>query len=166
VQAPTDSQGTTWLTFLQFDTAENLDRWLVSSQRQEVLRKADILVLSLESHRVISSYAGWFAKASTQGIAPPVWKQTMMVLLVLFPIVMLEVKYILPWLTGLHPAISTFIGNALSVTLVSWPLMPLAIFFLRWWLTPERKRQVQVNFIGILVLVLLYSGEIAFFWWL
>lgn len=164
VQAPTEVKSRTWITLLQFDSVENLDRWLTSPQRREVLQAAEPLVLALESHRVISSFAGWFAKVAPQGAMPPVWKQTMMVLLVLFPIVMLEMKFLVPWLKELNPSLSTFIGNAISVSLVSWPLMPLAINALRWWLQPPRSRAPALNIAGIAAVCSLYLIEIAFFW--
>jgi antibiotic biosynthesis monooxygenase (ABM) superfamily enzyme len=164
IQAPTQEQGRNWLTFLHFDTSDNLDRWLCSAERQEVLMELKPLISSLESHRVISPYAGWFASIEQGGIIPNVWKQTMVVLLVLFPIVMLELKF-LPLLIGnAHPAVATFIGNAISVTLIAWPMMPIAIRFLNWWLSPEEGNKQKTNRLGLLVVISLYLLEIAIFW--
>src|SRR5262249_32985415 len=137
VKSPTPGQGENWITLLRFDSQEHLDRWLTSKERKEVLKEARPLITSLESHRVISPFAGWFASTATDGRIPPVWKQTCLVLLVLFPIVMLELKFLLPLTKNLNLSVGTFIGNAISVTLVSWPMMPIAIYFLRWWLSPS-----------------------------
>ncbi len=164
VQSPTQEQGRNWLTFLHFDNAENLDRWLCSSERQKVLIESKSLISSLESHRVISPYAGWFASIEKDGQLPSVWKQTMVVLLVLFPIVMLELKF-LPLLTGnFNPAVATFIGNALSVTLIAWPMMPIAIGLLNWWLSPKKDNIQRTNIFGTCIVIGLYFLEIAIFW--
>ncbi len=159
VQSPTQVRGRHWLTFLHFDTPENLDRWLASPERQRVLEESFPLIASLESHRVISPYAGWFA--SMGKALPSVWKQTMLVLLVLFPIVMLELKFLSLLTSSLNPSLATFIGNALSVLLIAWPLMPIAIWFLKGWLSDNSLRG---NIKGVLLVSALYLLEIAVFW--
>ena len=153
-----------WITLLQFDTTDNLDRWLNSPERRAVLEEGKSLIASLESHRVISPYAGWFASIAKRGELPPAWKQTMLVLLVLFPIVMLELKYLSPLTASLNLSLGTFIGNAISVTLVSWPMMPFVIFCLGWWLAPKPQNRLQVTLWGIAVMILLYLAEILLFW--
>lgn len=162
VQSPRTDQGHNWITLLQFDTQENLDRWLASKERQEVLKESASLITSLERHRIISSYAGWFSSIAQQGALPPVWKQTMLVLLVLFPIVMFEIRFLNPLINSLNPSLATFIGNAISVSLVSWPMMPIAIWALDWWLSP--KERPHINAIGIGVVALLYLIEIVVLW--
>ena len=160
IQSP-DGNNKHWITLLQFDTMENLDRWLQSPERKLVLQESSPFISALESHRVISPFAGWFASIAKTGELPPVWKQTMLVLLVLFPIVVLEIRFLLPVLTGLNSSVATFISNALSVTLISFPLMPIAIWFLGWWLsTHSRKTTIR----GTLLIGLLYLAEIALFW--
>lgn len=67
VQAPSQENEGSWLTFLQFDTPENLDHWLNSKERQEVLKEGEFLIQSFENHRVNSSFAGWFQDHSRQG---------------------------------------------------------------------------------------------------
>lgn len=160
VQSPA-GHGKHWITLLQFDTMENLDRWLQSPEREQVLKDSTHLISSIESHRVISPYAGWFASIAQTGELPSVWKQTMLVLLVLFPIVMLELKFLSPLTSSLNSSVGTFIGNALSVTLISFPMMPIAIWFLGWWLSSNRRR---TTFYGTLLLVVLYLIEIVIFW--
>lgn len=163
-QSPHQSQGKNWITLLQFDTPENLDRWLQSEERQEILKESKPLITSLESHRVISPYAGWFASIAKKGELPPVWKQTMIVLLVLFPIVMVELKYLSPLLTHVNVSLSTFIGNAISVTLISFPMVPIAIGFLGWWLSPGNHQRLRKTLLGLAFVLFLYAIEIWMFW--
>lgn len=164
VQSPREGTDGNWITLLEFDTLENLEHWLSSKERQQLLSESQSLIESLESHRLISPYAGWFASLAPEGKSPPVWKQTMIVLLVLFPIVMLELKF-LPFLTlQLNPALGTFIANTISVILIAWPMMPIAIWFLGWWLTPQSTHYQQATLWGTALLILLYIFEIAIFW--
>lgn len=166
VQAPDQENGESWITLLQFDTAENLENWLTSKERKEVLLEGQKLIHSLETHEVVSSFAGWFPPDRTglKGF-PPVWKQTMLVLLVLFPIVMLEMKFLPPLIGELNPSLKTFIGNAISVSLVSWPLMPIAIKLLGWWLIiPKSTNRLKIECSGLGVMAVLYLIEIIVFW--
>lgn len=163
VQSPNDGCGIHWITFLRFNSAENLDRWLASSDRAEILKELDPMITALESHRVISPYAGWFGSIAKVGEIPSVWKETMLVLLVLFPIIMLEFKFLSPFTHGLNISLATFIGNAISVSLIAWPGMPLAIWFFAWWLSPRGDR-TKINLAGTLLLLIVYLIEILILW--
>lgn len=165
LQSPLSKQGFNWLTFLHFDTTEHLDRWLNSPERQKILQESKGLITSLESHRVISAYAGWFSSLETTGRLPSKWKQNMIVLLVLFPIVMLEMKYLSPLTASLHSSVATFISNAISVYLLAWPFVPLAIKGLKWWLVPKADQERTINLLGLLTVLALYLLEILFFWY-
>lgn len=164
VQAPSQDKGGNWITMLQFDTVENLDYWLNSPERQQVLQESATFVTSLENHRIISPFSGWFNGEEAAEESSPVWKQTMIILLVLYPIVMLELKYLFPLLGMLNSSFSTFIANAISVSLISYPMMPIAIKWLGWWLSPRLPRYWQQTIVGTLLLFLLYAIEIAVFW--
>jgi antibiotic biosynthesis monooxygenase (ABM) superfamily enzyme len=85
----------------------------------------------------------------------------MLVLLVLFPIVMIELRFLGPLTSGLRPALGTFIGNATSVALLTWPLMPLTIRGLNWWLLAAEERARWINPIGAVLLAVAYIAEIV-----
>ena len=163
VQSPSPGS-INWITLLQFDTLEHLDCWLNSPEREKVLSEAQGLISAMESHRMISPYAGWFASIAQTGVLPPVWKQTMLVLLVLFPIVVLELRYLTFLTGGLNPSLGTFIGNAISVALISWPMMPIVLSFLGWWLIPKPAHSRRDTIIGLFLILTLYLIEIALFW--
>lgn len=164
IQSPKERAGKHWITLLQFDSIENLDHWLESSERKALLDESQPLISSLESNRVISPYIGWFASIAKLGQIPSVWKQTMLVLLVLFPIVVFEVKYLLPPLQGINQSLAIFISNAISVTLISFPMMPIAIWFLGWWLVPKTRWGRFWTVLGTVVVLGLYAIEVAMFW--
>ncbi|MFA6916854.1 MAG: antibiotic biosynthesis monooxygenase [Parachlamydiales bacterium] len=160
VQAPENQESGSWITLLQFDNSENLERWLNSKERSALIEESKKFITSHESRRLYYSFDGWF----TDGLAkiPPKWKQGMLVLLVLFPTVMMQYKYLAPHLTALNPALSTFLGNVAVVTLLTWPLMPFAIFSLKWWLIP--KRSLLHDLLGAGFVLLLYALEIFLLW--
>lgn len=164
LQSPLQSKGKHWITMLQFDTVEHLDKWLASPERKQILSEPHPWLSTLESHRVISPYGGWFSSIATGGKVPPAWKQTMIVLMILFPIVMLTMAYLSPFLTGLNRALAIFISNIVSVTLIAWPGTPLSAKALGWWLLPEGPNASRATLWGTLLVVFIYLCEIAFFW--
>jgi antibiotic biosynthesis monooxygenase (ABM) superfamily enzyme len=163
LQPPSSDRQDHWVSLLRFALPEQLDAWLASSERRNLVRESEALVESWQNHRLPTAFAGWFP-AEADGKPPATWKQTMLVLLALFPIVMLELRFLSPWLAGLNPALGTFIGNALSVSLVTWPMMPLAIRALDWWLRPRKSGGPWITVLGIAVLLGLYAAELALTW--
>jgi uncharacterized protein len=164
LQPPPSEKQPFWTKLVRFATPEQLDAWLNSSARQGLLREHDALVSSWESHRLPTSFAGWFPSHHTTSASPPAWKQSMLVVLVLFPIVMMELRFLSPRLSGLHVAVSTFIGIVISVVLIAWPFMPLAIRALHWWVLPAQESPRWIHLTGIALLVALYAIEIAACW--
>jgi antibiotic biosynthesis monooxygenase (ABM) superfamily enzyme len=162
VQAPLSPEISYWTTLVRFATPAQLEAWLGSPVRAELLKAADPHVLSWRSHRMSSPFAGWFPPAAD--LPPPAaWKQTCLVLLVLFPVVMLEIRFLSPLLAGQHVAVATFIGNAISVSLVSWPLMKIAVFCLGWWLQPAPAQRGRMEALGACTIVALYLIELLTF---
>lgn len=149
-----------WTTRLQFDSVENLDHWLKSPQRKALIEEVQPLIKTIDTQRVFSPYAGWFSIYTKDG-SPPIWKETMLILMGLYPIVMLEFMYLLPHLKNLNLAVATFIGNAISVSLISWPIMPVATKILSWWLSP--RASLAKTILGTVIVLLIYVVSIFFF---
>lgn len=159
IQAPASSDVPHWTTLVRFSTTEQLDGWLNSAARKAILEKADPQISRWRSQRLPGPFAGWFP-SSPERAPPPAWKQTMLVLLVLFPVVMLELRFLSPVLAGLPVSVATFIGNAISVGLVSWPLMQGAVFCLKWWLQPDPTSRARSEVLGIATMAGAYAAEI------
>jgi antibiotic biosynthesis monooxygenase (ABM) superfamily enzyme len=94
--------------------------------------------------------------------APPKWKEGMLLLMMLFPIVMLELKYLYPVIGEVNLSVKTFIGNTISVALLYWPLMPFITYCFKWWLIS--KSNLKVDLMGLSIILILYILEILIFW--
>jgi hypothetical protein len=162
VQPPQHSERG-WTTVLRFDSAANLDRWIKSKERAAMVKESKDLVQGFHAQRVDTSFPGWVPNDPSTGKPPNMWKTAALVLLTLFPIIMLELKFLNPQLATLNPALRTFIGNAVSVGVTTWPLMPLAIWMFSAWLFPENKPRWLV-LTSPLFLLFCYAVEIAVFW--
>ena len=162
VQPPQPNE-TGWTTVLRFNSAADLDRWLKSKERAAMIEGSEDLVSGFHAQRVDTPFPGWVPNDPATGKPPSIWKTACLVLLTLFPVVMLELRFLNPHLRALNPALGTFIGNAISVTATTWPLMPIAIWAFNAWLYPENKPRWLVLSMP-LILVACYAVEIALLW--
>jgi antibiotic biosynthesis monooxygenase (ABM) superfamily enzyme len=154
-----------WTTLMRFDTAKQLDTWLKSPERAALVKEAESLVDYAHLQRMGTSFPGWFPTDPTTGKGPPNWKAAMLVLLGLFPIVMLEARFLSPQLAGVNSSLGMFIGNVISVALTTYLTMPLFIKTLGWWLFPKSDAsKVAVNAAGTALIFLLYAIEVAALW--
>ena len=151
-----------WVSMLRFDTAEHLNAWLESDARRAALQEVEPFIDKREQ-QVATSFSGWFNFADAPGQVPPSWKQGMIVLLVLFPVVMLEIPYLNPLLSSLNLAVANFIGNALSVAVLTFGLTSLANRAFVWWLIPGPNASPRVEIAGTALIIGLYALSIVVF---
>ena len=116
--------------------------------------------------QVATAFSGWFTFGDVPDQVPPNWKQSMIVLLMLYPIVMLELLFLNPRLEPLGMAEATFIGNLLSVAALGWVLVPPANRAFDWWLRPRPNAPQWVTAAGVALIVGLYTLTVAVFAWL
>ena len=138
-EPPIDGVQADWLTILRFDTQENLQAWLDSPLRQEILQEGEPLTAGFHYRVTRSGFDQWFPVPGPSALATPVWKQNMVVLLMLFPVVFLFGYLvqgpILQGRLGLPFAFALLIGNVAGVVLLNW-LVPWASRRFTWWLSP------------------------------
>jgi antibiotic biosynthesis monooxygenase (ABM) superfamily enzyme len=104
---PPPPGGVGWMTLMRFSTVEDLNRWMNSPERTKLIREAAGLVEKAYLHRVDAAFPGWSPTDPATGQSPPNWKTTMLVLLGLYPIVSLEIAYLMAHLSGLRPAFAS-----------------------------------------------------------
>jgi antibiotic biosynthesis monooxygenase (ABM) superfamily enzyme len=147
---------------IRFATPGELEAWLASPERARLVGQSETLVEGWSSRRLAQPFAAWFA-AEDMRETPPDWKQAMVVLLVLFPIVMLELRLLAPLTRGLNAVAGTFFANAISVGLLTRPVMPIANRALDWWLRPSHAAARRVTPLGAGLLIAVYMAEILAF---
>lgn len=154
VQTPIRGLQEDWVIMTKFDTEEHLSQWLKSPARSKMLSEIQPLIETSTVREARTSFDGWFP--FTAGQRPPrAWQQSALVLLTLYPIVVLEMLFLNPLLMWIWPGISTFIGNAISVSLTGFILIPLAARAFGWWLLPNASRARLWT--GAVILVVAYT---------
>ena len=148
---------------LRFDSPEHMEGWLTSPERAALLAESEPLILGFQAQRVDTSFPGWMPVNPVTGKPPNRWKTASLVLLTLFPVVMLELRFLNPYTHSLPPALGTFVGNGISVALTTYPLMPLAIWAFSPWIFGDPKRP-WLDAVMPLAIALCYAVEIALLW--
>jgi uncharacterized protein len=127
-----------WVDIVRYANVDDLNRWMESKERQELLKELDPIVESMHEHRV-TGLEGWFALnrgPEAMVAVPPPWKQTITVVFALYPTVMVLSLLTGPLLNQLAFPVQMLIGNILSCTLLSYLVMPYATRLLNFWLSP------------------------------
>jgi antibiotic biosynthesis monooxygenase (ABM) superfamily enzyme len=157
-----------WATVVRFDSNEHLQAWLTSPQRQRLLGEAAALGAESRVRTVRGGFEGWFAfGAPPRPASPPGWKQNMVVLLVLYPVVFLLGQWLQrPLLLdrGVPVWLALFITNAVGVALTGYIFIPYAIRALRWWLIPASAAPAWTNAAGVTLILTLYGITLGVFW--
>jgi antibiotic biosynthesis monooxygenase (ABM) superfamily enzyme len=152
-----------WVVVVRFDTPANLQGWLASDVRRRLNDQAARLWHEARVESFGGGFPGWFtagAPGPGQPALPPNWKQAMTVLLVLYPIVMLLGVFLSPWLARWPMPLSMFLGNAASVAILTWLLMPIVTRVFAFWLTPAGT---GVGPLGLATMLAGYALAVAVF---
>jgi antibiotic biosynthesis monooxygenase (ABM) superfamily enzyme len=154
-----------WLAILRFDSERNLQVWLDSPGRKKLLEEAAPFLEEFHARVVHTGFEQWFTSAES-GSMPPAWKQNMLVLLLLYPVVFLFGAFVqTPLLMGkaaLPFWLALFMGNIVSVLLLSW-LVPWVSRGFTWWLKPGNEPGGVTNVGGAALILLLYAACLLVF---
>jgi antibiotic biosynthesis monooxygenase (ABM) superfamily enzyme len=161
-----------WTTILTFRTPADLEAWKSSPVRASILaRGADFTKSDV---RVQPAGSGsWFSISSAPSFRTPTWKQAMVVLAVLYPLVTAYNLTIGNWVgkglsiggvqiiegAGLPFPAVIFLGNLVGTILLTWVVMPFATRIMAWWLDPFAVRRATVR--GTILIVIVYVIEVA-----
>ncbi|TMJ48289.1 MAG: antibiotic biosynthesis monooxygenase [Alphaproteobacteria bacterium] len=158
-----------WLAILRFDTDANLEAWLASPERHKLLEEATPFTEEFHARIARTGFDQWFSLGAGERGSPPAWKQNMLVLLMLYPVVFLFGVFVqTPLLTrraGLPFAIALFIGNVASVLLLSY-LLPWTSNRFSWWLQPAGPNPGRSELGGAVLVVAIYGLMVFAFWFL
>lgn len=154
-----------WIIILTFDTDANLTQWLESPERKALLEESRKLKAAFNLSRTAYGFDFWFHGAGDQ--KPGGWqifKNGLLVLLVLYPIVYLWGLFVAhPLLDayGVPVWLSLFIGNLVSTQILGWWAVPAIFRAFRWWLAPNPGLRRAV--LGYATLAVLYALSMGVF---
>lgn len=164
-QPPVPGVQEDWLAILRFDSEANLQAWLDSPERHKLIEGAKPFTLEFHARIARTGFDQWFKPSGGQAV--PAWKQNMLVLLLLYPVVFLFGVFVqTPFLSNqahLPFAAALFVGNVVSIILLNY-LIPWTSDKFTWWLRPTAGNIVAVNVAGSALIIALYLALITIFY--
>ncbi len=158
-----------WTTIVRFDTAPHLNAWMTSAEREQFLQEAAPFTADTHYRTVRSGFEQWFQLGGPGAALPPVWKQNMITLLALYPVVFLFGHFvqtpILQGQLGLPFFLALFIANSAGVLILT-VLVPWASNRFAWWLKPAAEEPRNQTLLGVAIIVALYALFLLVFWWM
>lgn len=154
-----------WLSILRFDSEVNLQKWLDSPDRLKLLKEAESFTDEFHARIVRTGFDQWFP-AGDASPPPSAWKQNMLVVLMLYPVVFLfgefvQAPILMGW-AGMPFWLALFVGNVASVILLS-RLVPWVSRRFGWWLRPSDNAGRRRDLLGAAVVVGLYAVAMLVF---
>lgn len=168
IEPPLPGVQDSWLAILRFDSDANLELWMQSPARLHLLEEGKDLSDDVRARIVRTGFDQWFPDGGAAGgiPVPPAWKQNMLVLLLLYPVVFLFGYAVQgPLLDkGLHFPfwLSLFISNVVGVLLLN-KLVPWVCGRFGWWLKPNPAITRQTNLRGAALILAFYGLSLLVF---
>lgn len=154
-----------WVTVLQFDNEEHLNAWLNSPQRKALLAEMPTFASGSETRTVRTGFEQWF-RFDGAAAHSPAWKQNMLVLSGLYPVVFLFGFFVqTPLLMKAWSFpfwLALFCGNVFGVTVLNW-LVPWISKRFAWWLQPAGTESQRQTLIGVAAVLVIYLACMLIF---
>lgn len=130
-----------WYSVLHFDSPTNLNNWLSSSDRREMIKSGEKLFQTYRFKSFTTGLEGWFSHQTGEEVThlgPAAWKQALVVVLGLYPIVFLQSKLFeaLGIMQSWSYANSMLVNLFITTIILTWFVMPWLTRSLEFWLKP------------------------------
>lgn len=149
-----------WTALYRYENAADLDTWLVSKERQDLLAEGEQFA-HFTSRTIDNSFGSWFAFDENGEEAPPPseTKTSIAVWVGLYPTVVLLTLALSPLKMPLW--LGLLIGNLISSFVMSYVTMPYYVnpLLKRWLRPPPRVPAARNNLQGIAI-----AGGVTLFW--
>jgi len=137
---PAPGQGDEYRIVYRFDSAAHLHAWLDSPQRAAWLQRAEPHVAGPLRTQVLTGLEGWFTLPTQPGAPPPPpYKMAILTWVTIFPLITLIVVVLAPLLGSLPLVVRLAVTTLVTVSLMTWVVMPRMTRLLHRWLYPSRR---------------------------
>jgi uncharacterized protein len=137
---PTPGASDEYRTVYRFDSSAHLHAWLDSPQRAAWLARAEPHVAGPMRTQVLTGLESWFTLPTRSGVAPPPrYKMAILTWATIFPLITVIVVVSAPLLGPLPVMVRLAATTAVTVSLMTWVVMPRVTRLLHRWLYPGRR---------------------------
>ncbi|QQE63692.1 hypothetical protein GFS31_03610 [Leptolyngbya sp. BL0902] len=143
-----------WYSVVHFEQPDHLNRWLLSPERDALLKVGRGLFQSYKFKSFETGLEGWFSHHSGNeltGLGPPAWKQILTVVLGLYPVIMIQDAVIdaFDLMKSWDPASAMLVKNLITTCILTLVVMPMVMRILDFWLQPAHRRaSMGIDLVG------------------
>jgi len=140
-----------FIVVVRFDSRANLDEWLKSKVRNDYMKEVRAYVQHYTLRRIGSGFEGWFD--TSENTAPPArWRQALVILSALFPVIMVMRRLLSPIFLVLPLPIAFLILLSLDMAFLTYLVMPRYSRLMNFWLRPAADFSWQGEFAGYAII--------------
>lgn len=146
---PRDHDHPEYVVIVKFETYECLRCWLVSPTYRDWMNQSSGLIAARSQQQLPSGLELWFtlphapSERRSPLSSPPYYKQVVLGVLAVYPLILLANGLLGPLLAGLPPLLGLFVSVVFVSALLSYPVMPWLSKRLAFWLYPKARRSRQ-----------------------
>ncbi len=158
---PPADHNRTWSTVIRFRTEDQLNAWQSSPELTRALPERQAQLTQESEITTASSFGSTVRVSDGHAAVTPEWKTAMTIQLALYPLIALLTIFVNPWISVIASQhwLSMFLSMAISVALLTWVVLPLAMRLFRRWLDPVEGASPRVTLIGVAVVC---AGYVVF----
>lgn len=128
----------TYTIIIRFDNRDHLHNWMNSSTRNDLIEKAQPLLVNGDDFFINSGLDFWFVPEEAKAKVPARWRQYLITWSAIYPLALITPLLVLPLLHYLgvpnHYALNVFVVTGITVFLMVYLVMPRYTKLVRKWL--------------------------------
>jgi uncharacterized protein len=138
---PAGGQGGEYRIVYRFDSPAHLRDWLDSGERAAWLERAEPHVAGPMRTQFLTGLESWFTLPAQPGaLPPPPYKMVILTWVTIFPLITLVIVVSAPLIGSLPLVPRLAVTTLVTVSLMTWVVMPRVTALLRGWLYPGQRR--------------------------
>ena len=142
-----------FIIVVRFDTRPHLDAWLTSPERKTLIEEVQPLLHNYRVRRTSSGFEGWFNISDEKTTPPAPWRQGLVILAALFPVIMTLRALLAPIFSIFPLPVAFLILLTLDLSVLTFLIMPRFSRFMSFWLKPKPDADWKTEAAGLAVIL-------------
>ncbi len=143
---PRDHQYPEYVVIVKFDNYAHCKNWLSSPVYQQWMQRSKEFISTRSQQQQPNGLELWFTLPKSKSgnpTEPPYYKQVIIGVITVYPLILLSNLLVAPLLQGLPALLSLLISVTFISALLSYPVMPYITKILAFWLYPSSQKRAS-----------------------
>ncbi|GBO52979.1 hypothetical protein APA_780 [Pseudanabaena sp. lw0831] len=143
---PRDHQYPEYVVIVKFDNYAHCKNWLASPVYQQWMQRSEEFISKRSQQHQQNGLELWFTLPKSKSgnpTEPAYYKQVIIGVITVYPLILLSNLLLAPFLQGLPPLLSLLISVTFISALLSYPVMPFLTKILAFWLYPSSQKRAR-----------------------